>query len=87
MSNKNSEFLRSAKKAVIAEPRIEITGKKEILIENHKGIINLDNNMVKLKTNIGNLILKGKNFNILFMDGPTIVVEGILDSLNYEQEV
>lgn len=86
MNSKNSEGLNKVKSILKSEPRVQILGKNEILIENHKGIIALENDIVKIKTNIGILTLVGSNFNLLFMEGPTIVVEGKLESLSYGGE-
>lgn len=85
MNSKSSEGLNKVKDIIVSQPRVEVIGDKEILIENHKGIIVLEHDLVKLKTSIGILVIKGYGFNLLFMDGPTIVVEGRLESLAYER--
>ena len=65
-------------------PRVEVRGNKEILVENHKGIIILTDILVKIRTRIGILNIHGNKFNLLFMEGSTIVIEGEFISLNYE---
>lgn len=65
--------------------KVEVKGKKQILIENHRGIISLKDDLVKIRTKIGNLNIYGSKFNLLFMEGSTIVIEGDFVGLDYEE--
>ncbi|MGL4761742.1 MAG: YabP/YqfC family sporulation protein [Sarcina sp.] len=85
--NMNSESLNKTREIIKAMPKIEIKGKREIVVENHNGIIMFDTDIVRLKTKIGILNIYGENFNLLFMNGPTLVIEGDFKSLEYEGEV
>ena len=40
-------------------PKIVVIGNREITIENHKGIIAFERNMVKINSRIGPIIIKG----------------------------
>lgn len=82
----NLDGLNATRNFISKMPRIEIMGKREIKIENHKGIIVFDNDKVKINTKIGILNILGNNFNILFMGGETLVIEGDFKSLEYEGE-
>lgn len=81
------DSLEKTRKIVSKMPKVEILGRRELKIENHKGIIVFDNDKVKINTKLGVLNINGNNFNILFMGGETLVIEGDFKSLNYEGEV
>lgn len=72
---------------VLKMPKVEIVGKNEIKIENHKGIIIFDTNEIKINTKLGVLRIEGANFNLLFMGGQTLVIEGSFKSLEYEGDI
>ena len=73
-----------AKELLVENPKVEVRGNKEVLVENHKGIIILTDTLVRIKTKIGILNIHGSKFNLLFMEGATIVIAGEFVSLNYE---
>lgn len=65
-------------------PRIVVTGNTEISIENHRGIVAFEENMVKINSRVGFIIIYGKNFEILFLGGKTITLRGVFKSILYE---
>lgn len=65
-------------------PKIIVVGDKEITIENHKGIIFFETNMVKINSRIGEIIIKGKDFKILFIAETSITISGIFNGISYE---
>ncbi|WP_297437345.1 YabP/YqfC family sporulation protein [uncultured Clostridium sp.] len=76
-----------AKELLVENPKVEVRGNKEVLVENHKGIIILTDTLVRIKTKIGILNIHGSKFNLLFMEGATIVIAGEFVSLDYEGAV
>lgn len=72
------------KEVMMNLPRIIILGKEEITIENHKGILSFNSNLVKINSGIGSVIIEGKNFEILFMGGSTLTIGGKFKSIMYE---
>ena len=66
-------------------PKISILGKEEITIENHKGIISFEKNLVKISTINGNITIKGSDFEILYIATTTIVINGKCTSVELEQ--
>lgn len=65
-------------------PKIIITGNNEINIENHKGIILFEENLVKINSKIGSISILGKGFEILFIGGSTLTISGVFKSVIYE---
>lgn len=72
---------------VMDVPKITVTGKKEITIENHKGILTFEKELVKINSKIGNILVTGSNFEILYIGGSTIVISGIFKSIIYEDKI
>lgn len=64
-------------------PKIVIDGNYQIVIENHKGLIAFDENMVVVNSKVGAITLKGRNFKVLFIGGNTLTIGGILESIGY----
>ncbi len=65
-------------------PKITILGKDEIVVENHNGIEIFGKNDVTIITKIGKVILLGEDFKIVFMSGATLVINGIIKKVGFE---
>lgn len=65
-------------------PKIVVIGNREITIENHKGIIAFENNMVKINSRIGPIAIKGEKFEILFIGETSMTINGIFKGISYE---
>jgi sporulation protein YqfC len=65
-------------------PKIIVVGNREITIENHRGIIFFETNMVKINSRIGSIIIRGKGFEILFIAETSIIMSGIFEGISYE---
>ena len=65
-------------------PKIIVIGDKEITIENHKGIIFFETNMVKINSRIGAIVIQGKDFKILFIAETSITISGVFNGISYE---
>lgn len=65
-------------------PKITIIGKKEISIENHKGILKFEEDELRVSTSLGVIQIRGENFEIVFVGGTTITIRGIFISVGYE---
>ncbi|OPJ63854.1 sporulation protein YqfC [Clostridium oryzae] len=71
---------------VLNIPKISIVGNNEITIENHKGIVVFDENIVKINSSVGLIEISGKKFEILFLSGNTITLSGEFKAISYEQK-
>ncbi|AQR93659.1 sporulation protein YqfC [Clostridium saccharoperbutylacetonicum] len=67
-------------------PKIIVIGNREITIENHKGIIFFETNMVKINSRVGAIIINGENFEILFIAETSITISGLFKGISYEKE-
>lgn len=65
-------------------PKIIVVGNREITIENHRGIMAFETNMVKINSRIGAITINGEKFEILFIGETTITISGIFNRISYE---
>lgn len=63
--------------------RIEMISNKELLLEGCTGVLQFNDNYVKLGVKNGNIILYGKNFDICGFEEKTVTVKGIIDSVEF----
>ena len=65
-------------------PRITMLGNQQLLVENHKGIIEYTPSVVRIKLNQGELIVAGKNLMLGNLQMEQILVEGIVEEIKYD---
>ncbi|MGI6092539.1 MAG: sporulation protein YqfC [Veillonellaceae bacterium] len=69
---------------VLDLPRITMLGNKQILIENHKGIIEYTPSLVRIKVSQGELIINGNNLSLSNLQIEQILVEGTVRDVVYD---
>ncbi len=65
-------------------PRITMLGNKQLLIENHKGIIEYTPSLIRVKLNQGELIVIGAELTLGNLQIEQILVEGTVGELKYD---
>ncbi|HMM20203.1 MAG TPA: sporulation protein YqfC [Selenomonadales bacterium] len=65
-------------------PRITMLGNKQVLVENHKGIMEYTPDLVRIKLNQGELIVDGTGLTLGNLQAEQILVEGTVKTLKYE---
>lgn len=85
--NKNkinfSEVFEVPKDVVLGESIITLTGKREAIIENYKGIVEYTDAYIRIMTKNGVIEFKGSNFNITYLTNEEIKVIGNIIEINY----
>ena len=79
-----AEKLDIPKDILMSLPKITIIGDEEITIENHKGIILFERNLIRINTKIRVINIQGENFEILYIGDSTITISGKFKSVVYE---
>lgn len=69
------------------KPKITILAFEEMLIENHKGILEYQDYFIRLNTYIGIININGFNLKLEEMTTEDIVVTGKIDSIDFESTV
>ena len=72
------------KDVVLDIPKILIIGDREVTIENHKGIIAFERNIIKINSRFGPITINGENFEILYIGSSTTTISGKFKSIVYE---
>lgn len=65
-------------------PKITILAKKEITVENHKGVMRFSTTELVVNTSLGALTIKGDNLEIAFVGGTTITLKGNFKGVVYD---
>ena len=79
-----TEKLDLPKDVILNLPKITIIGNTEITIENHKGIILFERNIIKINTKVKVINIEGESFEILYIGDSTITISGKFKSVGYE---
>lgn len=86
--NKSREFIIEKfdlpKDVILDVPKILVIGKQEITIENHKGIIAFERNLIKVNSRFGPITINGDDFEILYIGSSTTTISGKFKSIVYE---
>ena len=61
-----------------------ITGRKEVLVENYKGIIELEDSLVKIQTKNCRLQILGAHLTVEYYTNEEMKIVGLIDSVSYE---
>lgn len=75
--------LELPRELVLNVPKITVTGKDKILIENYRSLISYGTDCVKLNTSVGTLSLCGSNLMIKEITSEDIIVLGKVDKLEF----
>lgn len=78
-----AEVLEVPKDVALGESIITLTGKREVLIENYKGIVEYNDKFIKIKTKNGLIEIVGNKFLITYLTDDEIKVTGKINSIKY----
>lgn len=79
-----AKLLEIPQDIVMDLPRITMLGNKQLLIENHKGIIEYTPSLVRIKLNQGELIVSGNDLILGNLQFEQILVEGTVGEIKYD---
>jgi len=65
-------------------PRTTTLGNKQLLVENHKGIIEYTPSLVRIKVNHGEIIIKGNGLSIGNLQTEQMLLEGVVKEVLYD---
>ena len=63
---------------------VTITGRKEVLVESYKGIIELEDSLVKIQTKNCRLQILGAHLTVEYYTNEEMKIVGLIDSVSYE---
>jgi sporulation protein YqfC len=69
---------------VLDLPRMTMLGNKQLLVENHKGIIEYSTILVRIKLSQGTLVIHGEQLALGSLQQEQILIEGIIKVVQYD---
>lgn len=66
-------------------PRVSVCGDKEIFIENHKGILEYTESVIRIKMHDGIMNINGGKLRIILMEQDRLVINGDFSGIEYEK--
>ncbi len=78
-----AEFFELPKELLCNLPRATIIGNVQLYLENYGGIIEYNDEILRLKIRGGEIVVKGKNLTIKNFFSEEIFVEGQIKSIEY----
>ena len=69
---------------IAGAPIITATGRNEICLENYKGIIEFDGNVIKVQTKLCRICIEGKHLNILYFTEDEMRISGYNQAIYYQ---
>jgi len=85
LKRKISDALDLPQDIVLNVPRVIITGKIAVFIENHKGIVEYNSQLVKINTPVGIVCIKGEDLLIKTIIADEITVEGKIAAIEFDE--
>ncbi|MDO9534294.1 MAG: sporulation protein YqfC [Bacillota bacterium] len=80
-----ADFFELPKELLLNLPRVTLIGNLQLYLENYGGIIEYNDELLRLKIKGGEIIVKGKNLTIKNFFGEEIFIEGKIKSIEYHQ--
>lgn len=74
------------KDLVLNLPRITLVGDLQLVIENHRGLLDFDGTEVQIALERGTLCIKGTNLTLRSIRVDEIVVDGTIQAVLFEGE-
>ena len=80
-----AEGLALPKDVILDLPRVSLCGDKEIYIENHKGILQYTEAVIRIKMHDGIMNVYGERLRMIQMERDRLVVNGDFLGVDYEK--
>lgn len=78
------EQLELPKDFLLGEAIVTITGRKELLIENYKGILNYEDSFIKIQSKNCRIVILGRNLSIDYYTNEEMKITGFFEQIQYE---
>ncbi len=78
------EQLELPKDFLLGEAIVNITGRKELLIENYKGILIYEDSFIKIQAKNCRILVTGRNLSIQYYTNEEMKITGFFEQIQYE---
>lgn len=76
--------MNDVKEVLLGLPIVTITGQLEVCIENHRGIMEYNDVLIRIKTKIGQIKVAGKDLRMEYYTNDEMKVTGRITSVEYK---
>jgi len=83
IKEKVSKLLEIPDEVATDRPKITTMGRKEVYVENYKGIIEFTNEIVRINSNHGVITITGQNMRIKEITCDDIIIVGDIGNIDY----
>lgn len=81
MRERITEMLELPKEIVLNVPKFTMVGNSDLIIENYKGVIEIDSSKIRINTGVGVCKINGSNLILKEITSEDILVSGHISSL------
>ena len=81
IKEKFSDMMELPKELLLDIPRMTVLGNEDVLIENYKGIVEYDENVIRLNNRINIL---GEKLNVEEITDSEIMITGVISNIEFE---
>jgi len=78
------EQLELPKDLLMGEAIVTITGRRELLIENYKGILNYEDSFIKIQAKNCRIVITGRKLSIDYYTNEEMKISGYFEMVQYE---
>ena len=78
------EQLELPKDFLLGEAIVTVTGRRELLIENYKGILNYEDSFIKIQAKNCRIVITGKRLSIDYYTNEEMKISGFFEQIQYE---
>ena len=83
LKHKVAKISEAPEDVILGIPLITILGSIEINIENYGGIIEYTDSLIRIRTKVGQIIIKGKKLRIEQYTSDEMKIHGIINSIEF----
>lgn len=83
LREKLSEALDLPKEVVLNIPKITMVGNGSLVIENYKGVMEYEDNRIRINTGSGVIKITGSGLSIKVITSESVLVDGAVSSLEF----
>ncbi len=71
------------KEILLDLPRVTLVGNVQMYVQNHKGVVEYSDNVIRVSISGGELIIKGEDLTIKNIYSEEIFINGLINHLEY----
>jgi sporulation protein YqfC len=83
LKEKVAEVFELPKEIVLDVPKLTMVGNGGLIIENYKGVIQYDDNKVRINTGVGVIKISGESLEIKEITSENIMIDGVITIIEF----